>query len=237
MYCLNCKKTFPDGLENCPHCNAPATPERCPECWVRLADDEKICTKCGCDIERYLKEKEEQASYVAPTLKDKIKALPLWLRICVPTALAVLVVLITGVFLYANYTDSKEAGELSVSFAQKTDEAMEMITEIAKLYETEVYDKDWINHIANATKLREKYSDKIRAVKKTREPVTYANSLVSDAGDEEIAALANDVYYAYTSCYAYVIGENGKYPHYLEKYQKLHDKYEQALEKLMEEIE
>lgn len=237
MYCLNCKKTFPDGLETCPHCNAPARPERCPECWVKLAEDEKICTKCGCDIERYLKEKEEKANYVAPTLKDKIMALPLWLRIAVPTALAVVIILITGALLYSGYADTKKAGELSVSFAEKTDEAMEMITEIANLYETEVYDKDWINHIENATKLREKYADKIRAVRKAREPITYANSLVADAGDEEIAALANDVYYSYTSCYAYVIGENGKYPHYLEKYKKLYNKYKEATERLRAEIE
>ena len=76
MYCLSCKKVYPDTEDKCPHCGASPFPERCPECYAKLWDGENVCKKCGCDIKRYIKEKEDMANYVAPTVKDKIKSLP-----------------------------------------------------------------------------------------------------------------------------------------------------------------
>ena len=81
MYCLNCKKIIPDGLETCPECGKSLKPERCPECWNKLEDTKSTCTKCGCDIDRYIKEKEEEQSTVEKTIWDRIKELPLWINL------------------------------------------------------------------------------------------------------------------------------------------------------------
>ncbi len=236
MYCIKCKKVFPDGDKACMHCGASAVPERCPECWAKLSEGEDICLKCGCDIPKYLKEKEEQASYVPPTLKDRIKELPRYVKIVVPSLAVVLIFIVVSVLGYINYSNTAEAKKHSETFVVRVETSMDMITEMAGCYEDDVYNRDWISHIENAAELREEHADKIDAIHEAREPVTYANELVAECGNDEISSLASDVYYAYTACYSYVIGEKGKYPHYLDNYNKLLDKYEDAVKKLKKAI-
>ncbi len=236
MYCLKCKKVFPDTENTCPHCGASAVPERCPECWAKLSEGEDICLKCGCDIPRYLKEEEEIASYVPPALKDRLKSLPRYIKIGVPVLTSVIIFIIYSVFGYINYSNTAEAKKRAETFVVKVETSMDMITEMAGCYEDDVYNRDWISHIENAAELRKKHADKIDAIHQEREPVTYANELVAECGSDEISSLASDVYYAYTSCYSYVIGEKGKYPHYLDNYNRLLDKYEKAVGKLKNAI-
>lgn len=237
MYCLICKKVYPDTEDKCPHCGALPIPERCPECYVRLSDGEEVCKKCGCDIRRYIKEKEAQATYVAPGFKDKLKALPLYVKIGLPVLLAVIIIVSISAVGYIKHSRRAEAVHYSEELISRAEQSIEMITEIAGYYENDVYNRDWISHIENAEKLREKHDDKIKVIDSAKEPISYANSLVEKSGDEELAPLASDVYYAYTACYAYVIGENGKYPHYLENYNKILKEYEETIDKLKTAIE
>lgn len=236
MYCLKCKKVFPDTDKNCPYCGASALPERCPECWAKLSAGEDICSKCGCDFLQHIREKEQQASYVPPTLKDRIKSIPKYIKIGVPSFAAILIFIVVSLIGYIDYSHAAEAKKRSETFVVQADASMDMLTEMAGYYEDEVYNRDWISHIENAAALREKYADKIEAIHNAREPVTYAKDLVAECGNDEISSLADDVYYAYTACYSYVIGEKGKYPHYLDKYNKLLDKYENAVRKLEDAI-
>ena len=237
MYCLKCKNIIPDGLENCPDCGTPTKPDRCPECWVKMEKEENICKKCGCDVERYLKEKEEDASKTDKGIFQKISELKLWIKI---TAISVAVLLIAGaigVNAYLHYNAFGEAQKHCEDLISYSHDSMEMLTEMAELYESKVYNKDWLVHTENATKLRQDYKGKISEIEKTREPIIHANERVAKTGIDELSYLANDVYYAYSDCYAYVIGEKGKYPHYLDKYMNLLDKYEEAAKKLEKAIE
>ena len=236
MYCLTCKKVYPDTDDKCPHCGASPIPERCPECYTRLLDGADICQKCGCDIKKHIKEKEEKANYVAPGLKDKLRALPLYVKIGVPLVLIVLIIALVSLFGYIKHSRLAEAQRNCEELIVLSEDAVDMISEMALHYENDVYNRDWINHIENAEELREKHADKIKDINRTREPVTYTNDLVADSGEERLASLANDVYYAYTSCYAYVIGEKGKYPHYLENYNKVLSEYKTAVKKLKKEL-
>ncbi len=225
MYCLNCKKKVDDGPIICPECNKPLKPERCPECWTKLDGD--ICSKCGCDIPRYIKEKEEEYTKqkAHASKRDKIKSLPLWIKILVPVL--VLAVILGGVLnlYYRDYRRNKEAGALAFEMIEKTDAAIEEISKIASYYEAEVYDMDWLNHVENAAKVREKYKDEIDSVKRSREPIVYANNLVAKTGSKKYPQLCEKLYYCYNECYAYVVGEKGKYPHYLENYNELVEDY------------
>ena len=237
MYCLTCKKLYSDTEEKCPHCGASPIPERCPECYVKLSAGEDVCKKCGCDIMRHIKEKEEKASYVAPSFKDKLKALPWYVKAGLPLALIVLIITAISAVGYIKLSRRAEAKYCSEMLITRAEESVDMITEMAGYYEDDVYNRDWISHIENAEKLRETHADKIKEMNSIKEPISYANRLVANSGDEELTSLADDVYYAYVACYSYVIGENGKYPHYLKNYNKLLAEYEEAVNKLKKAIE
>ena len=232
MYCLTCKNVYPDNKKKCPHCGASPMPERCPECYVKLPKGEEVCKKCGCDIKRHIREKEEKANYVAPGFADKLKALPMYVKIGLPIILIVLIIGVISTVGYINHSRRANAERYSKELITRSEKSMEMITEMAGYYEDDVYNRDWISHIENAEEVREKHADKIKTIDNSKEPISYANSLVADSGDEELSFLADDVYFAYTACYSYVIGEKGKYPHYLENYNKILAEYEEAVSKL-----
>ena len=196
MYCLTCKKVYPDTEEKCPHCGALPMPERCPECYAKLSEGEEVCKKCGCDIRKHIKEKEEKANYVAPGFKDRIKALPLYVKIGLPIVLVVLIAAIISTSGYIKYSRRAEAEKYSKELIIRSEKSIAMITEMAGYYEDDVYNRDWISHIENAEELREKHDDKIKSINSAKEPISYANSLVADSGDEDLSLLASDVYYA-----------------------------------------
>ena len=196
-----------------------------------------MCKKCGCDIMRHIKEKEEKATYVAPSFKDKLKTLPWYVKIGLPLVLVALIITVISAVGYMRLSRKAEAEKYAGKLISRAGQSMEMITEMAGYYEDDVYNRDWISHIENAEKLREKHADKIKTIDGAKEPISYANRLVANSGDEELSSLAEDVYYAYVACYSYVIGENGKYPHYLENYNKLLNVYEEAVDKLEKAIQ
>ena len=236
MYCLNCKKIIPDGLETCPECGKSLKPERCPECWNKLEDTKSTCTKCGCDIDRYIKEKEAEQSTVEKTIWDRIKELPLWIKIAAPTFAAVLIAAIAGTNIYLDFRALAQAKAECLGLVEKADASMELIGEMAEVYDRRVYSKDWLKHTENASEVREDFKDEISKIDDMRQPIIYANETVAKSGDKKLAALSEDVYYAYSSCYTYVVGEKGKYPHYLENYEKLFKEYEKAVDKLEKEL-
>lgn len=237
MKCYNCNKKISNEEKICPFCKVQIDMQRCPECWTKLGIEEKICSKCGCDIEKYRKEEEEKANYKEPTIKEKLASLPLWKKILPFAILVVVVFVVLSVAGYLSFTKSRNAKQIAGEFVEYTDAALEKMGKIAEAYENSVYGDDWLNHIENAQKLREKYKTEIAEMKETREPVAYFNSRVKEAGDEEISRLAKEVYRAYNACYSHVISENGKYPHYLSDYKKLVKKYEKAVGKLKKEID
>ena len=53
MYCLTCKKVYPDTDDKCPHCGASPIPERCPECYTRLLDGADKALKIYVPAELY----------------------------------------------------------------------------------------------------------------------------------------------------------------------------------------
>ena len=237
MLCHNCNKKISDSEEFCPYCQSVIDFQRCPECWTKLPVSQEFCHKCGCDIEKAREERARRDSYTEPTFKDKIAKLPLWIKAGVPAAFGIIVVLTVGILLYLSSAAKQEAKEISREYIESANDAVDKITEIAELYEENVYGEAWLDHVKSAQELREEHADKISAVKKTREPISYFNDQIESTGNDEIAVLAEEVYYCYTACYGYVIGENGKYPQYLKNYNIHLEKYKEAVEKLENAIE
>ncbi len=232
MICHNCNKKISDEDKVCPYCQSVIDAQRCPECWTKLPVSQKVCHKCGCDIEEAREARAKKDSYTEPALKEKIAKLPLWIKAGVPAAVGIIVVLAAGILLYMSSAAKREAVEISKEYIASANDAVDKITEIAELYEENVYGEKWLEHVKSAQELREEHADKISDAKKTREPISYFNERIANTGNDEIAALADEVYYCYTSCYGYVIGENGKYPQYLKNYNVHLEKYKEAVEKL-----
>lgn len=235
MLCTKCNKEFLDGLSVCPHCNEEFDYKRCPKCWTKLASDATDCHKCGCNIEKTLKQNEEIANYREETSLDKVKALPLWIKILVPVFV---IALCAGVFVQNSISKNKaktEAAELALEFVEELDAAEEQISFMATIYEEEVYAKDWLMHIDAAKELRRVYAQDIKRIKDDREPVKAMYKKIDSLDAGEISSLAKDLYLTYNNCYSYVIGENGKYPNYLKNYKKLLEEYDDIKEKLVEE--
>lgn len=233
MICNNCKMEIEDGIKVCPHCSQEIE-SRCPSCWAKLGDGENICQKCGCNVSEYIKESEEIRNYAPPTLSDKIKKLPKWLKISAVSMLAVIIILSIVISAVNAQRRNEKAGHASYEMAVMANGAMEMISSLAESYEKEVYQKDWITYIELAEELREKNKDKINEIKKLREPISYRRDVIKANGSSKAGEIADKVYFCYSECYGYVVGENGKYPNYLKKYNKLAENYEKAVEELLD---
>ncbi len=233
MICKNCKMEIEDGIKICPYCNTD-TENRCPNCWAKLGDGENICSKCGCNVSEYIKESEEINSYTPPTLADKVRKLPKWLKISVPLLLAIIIALSIVISITNAQKRQEEVKHASHEMVVLADGAIEMISSLAQSYEDEVYSKDWITYIESAQALREKCKEKIDEIKKTREPISHRRDVIKALGGDKAGSLADRVYFCYSECYGYVVGENGKYPNYLKKYNELVEKYEEATEELLD---
>ncbi len=233
MICKNCKKEIEDGISVCPYCNT-ETQNRCPNCWAKLGEDKNICSKCGCNVSEYIRECEEILSYTPPTLFDKIKKLPKWLKISVPAFLAFIIAVSVVISVSNAQKRQEEIKTASHEMVVLADGAIELISELAQSYENEVYSKDWITYIESAQALREKSKDKTDEIKKMREPISHRRDVIKALGEKKAGSLADRVYFCYSECYGYVVGEKGKYPNYLKKYNKLVEKYEQATEELLD---
>ncbi len=233
MICSNCKMEIEDGIAICPHCNK-KTENRCPNCWAKLKEGENICVKCGCNVSEYIKESEEIRNYTPPTLADKVRKLPKWLKISIPAVLALIIAVSIAISITNAQKRSEEAKTASHEMVVIADGAIDMISSLAQSYEDEVYSKDWITYIESAQALREKSKEIIDEIKKTREPISHRRDVIKALGGSKAGALADRVYFCYSECYGYVVGENGKYPNYLKKYNELVEEYEQASEELLD---
>lgn len=233
MLCTNCYRKIDDNAKVCPRCNAPVDRSiiRCPECWNKLPAGTKICDKCGSDIERSIKEKEEIRSYRMPTFVDKLKKMSLKLKVITVSLVAVIIIVSVVFSTISSARQKEQLSVLAAEYTLFTDDAINRITEIAKLYEEEVYTKDWITYIESAENLRETHKDEIEEIRKFREPVSHRRNKIK-AVDTEAGTLADRVYYCYSNCYGYVIGETGKYPNYLKNYESLVDEYKKAVDEL-----
>lgn len=238
MHCLNCNRKIPDGEIVCPFCKADITgsDNRCPDCWTKLEKDEKICPKCGINVEEARKEREDIANTKKTSLIKKIKRIPRGIKIAAVSFLAVLVIVLVAVGIFRANSATAKASVLARDYISMAQEAMEDINELALLYENEVYNEDWIMHIESARKLREDKADKIKEIKATREPMEYFQAQIRATERKEFIEYSDDMFYGYQKCYAYVVGEVGKYPHYYDNFKKLLAEYEKAekeLEKLI----
>ncbi len=238
MVCSNCNRTITTGTEVCPHCKAKINPDivRCPECWTRLNSAQDICPKCGCDVAKTLEEREAQANVRRETTLDKIKKLPLAVKIAVPVAIAAIIAGVVSYNVSKQAAINEEIVSLAEDYTDSSDGTLEKITEIAELYEFNVYDRDWIMHLETSKAFMEEFEDEIAEIKGDREPINHLRSQIKDLSGNKIDELADMVYYTYADCYGYVIGENGSYPGYMKKYNKLLDKYKKAVKAFNKEI-
>lgn len=233
MICKYCKKEIEEGIKTCPYCNK-ETENRCPNCWSKLADGEDICQKCGCNVSEYIMETEKIRSYTPPTLADRVKKLPNWLKIGIPVLVVIIIIALMITAITSTQQKKEELKVVTHEMLVMTDGAIEQISSLAESYESEVYSKDWITYIESAQTLREKSKDKINEIKKTREPVSHRVDIIKSLGSTKAGKLADKVHYCYRECYSYVVGETGKYPNYLTKYNKLVEEYKKAAEELLE---
>jgi len=239
MLCTNCNRVIPDGSETCIYCKAKIdlTKRRCPDCWASLKKDETLCPKCGCDIETRIKEIHDAENEKELTFFDKFRKIPLWLRFVVP-ALVLIVALLFGIYTANEERERKhEAALLASDYVVSVEIAMTDITKIAYAYEDMVYGQSWLDHLGSAEAVRKVYSDEISVAKKAREPINYARNRIDRLGNAEISELVGEVQYNYVQCYSYVIGEQGKYPKYIQGYKKILSDYEQSVEALKEAVQ
>ena len=232
MICKNCNNEVDEGVKICPYCNT-NTEYRCPNCWAKLTEGENTCLKCGCDVLEYIRESEEILDYTPPTLADKVKKLPKWLKISILAALAVIMAVSIVISVTNAQERQEEAKMASHEMIDMADGAIELISSLAQSYEDEVYSKDWITYIESAQALREKSKKKTDEIKKMSEPVSRRRDIIKALGGSEAGERADRVYYCYRECYSYVVGEKGKYPNYLKKYKELVGKYEEAAQELL----
>ena len=234
MICSYCNRVIPDGSQTCVYCNTRVdlSLKRCPDCWVRLEDNQKTCHNCGCDVDVRLEEIHRQSQYKVPTLWEKIKKFPLWIKIAIPVLLIALTV---AMFVYSVAEEKarlNEAVSLAEDFVVAVEISMGDVTKLAYAYENMVYDQSWLDHLGSATAVRDVYKDEISVAKKARELVDYNRNQVVGCGNVEISVAADEVYRNYTSCYGYVIGEGGTYPEYMDGYNKILKEYNKAVENL-----
>jgi len=236
MQCPNCNIMIDDNVQICPYCHAKVDKDiiRCPQCWAKHKKGTEICTSCGCNISQTIKENMEIANYKKPTIREKISAISIKKKISVLVALVIIAGVIIAGTITSNNIKKEELRTLSYELIELSDDAIDKISVIAEYYENDVYSKDWITYLEAAQSLRELHTDEIEEIKKTREPINHKKNQIVAVGNQEAAELANKVYFCYTSCYGYVIGENGKYPEYLKKYQKLVEEYTKVKTQLKE---
>ena len=234
MICIKCNKEIPDDSNKCPFCETELSSRvrRCPDCWVRLDENDERCPKCGCDIEKRLKEINEEKNAVVPTLKDKIKGLPQWIKVTVPSVLIAVVLIITSACIYLDFARNKEAARLADDYIISVNLALTNITKLAQAYEDNVYKKSWLDRTGSAAAVRDVYSSEIELIKRTREPIRYSKTRIEKKGNETITEAVRKMYDNYAKCYNYVIGENGKYPGYLNEYNNLLSDYEDSVAEL-----
>ena len=242
MLCSKCNRLIPEGADACPNCKADvATMERrCPNCWARLDIQDKQCRKCGCDIDKRIAELREEERKKHETLKDKLKKIPLWIRICVPLFIVIVIASsFAGVKIH-EYNKVAEQNANAVELAENYIVSVEIttgnITKLAQAYEDMVYGQSWLDHTGSAVVVRDVYKDEIDVIKKAREPLDYAKTRVDACGNKEISEALANVHYNYNKCYGFVIGENGQYPTYMDEYNALHKEYEESIKALKEVI-
>ncbi len=234
MICSNCSRTVPDGSKICPLCKAGISTDerRCPSCWAKLDKNIAQCPKCGCDIEKRIREIRDAENRKEPSLMDKIKETPLWIRITVPVFVLIMVLAIVLVSISVKRSAAGRAADMAADYVVSVELAVDDITSLARVYEDMVYGQSWLDHIGSAEAVREVYAQDIKSIKQIREAISYTRGEILSVADGEIAACVNDVYVCYSKCYGYVIGENGKYPTYIEVYNKHLANYDKAIAKL-----
>lgn len=234
MHCRNCNRKIPEGEKKCPFCNVDTENSeiRCPDCWARLEKGEKICPKCGIDIEEAKKARQDIATQKKSGFTQRIKKLPRSVKIGMVSLVVIVCVAVASISYFLSQSAISEAASLAEDYIVFADEAMKDINELALLYENDVYNEDWILHIESAKELREKNADKFKKIKATREPMEYFQARIRQTECKEYIEYSDDMFYSYQKCYAYVVGEVGKYPHYYDNFKKLLAEYEKAEKEL-----
>lgn len=239
MICSNCSGVIPNESKICPFCNAKVDPseKRCPSCWAKLSENETKCKKCGCDIEKHEQEIIQLREKQNVTLKDRIKKLPLWIKIAVPVLIFAIILSVILVQINNRNERERELLEISEDYVVSVDIAEDNIEDIAKVYRDMVYGQSWLDHTGSARAVREDYADEIKAVRKERQNINYIKKKFQNFEGESLSHLAEDVHRKYKKCYSYVIGENGKYPEYMQEYRALEKDLEKSIEEMRKEIE
>ncbi len=239
MICSNCSGVIPNESKVCPFCNAKVDPteKRCPSCWAKLSENEIKCKKCGCDIIKHEQEIIEFQKEQNVTLKDRIKKIPLWIKIAVPVLILATIISVILVQTNKRSEIERELLEISEDYVVSVDIAEGNIEDMAKVYRDMVYGQSWLDHTGSARAVREVYSDEIKAIRKERQNINYIKKKFQDFGEDSLSTLAEDVHRKYKKCYSYVIGENGKYPEYMQEYRVLEKDLEKSIEEMRKEIE
>lgn len=239
MHCRNCNSEIPDGANTCPACGVSRedTEKRCPDCWTKLTENDKICPKCGINIEEAQKARYNIANTKKVSFWEVIKNLPPKLKITILSVVGVLLASVIVFNIAAEQSAKSGAVKLAGEYLVMAEETMEDITDLALEYENKVYNKDWIMHIESAQELRETNADAIKEIKAKREPMEYFQARIRKTEQKDIVKSADAVFYAYKNCYAYVVGEVGKYPHYYDNYKKLLKEYQKAITELKKAME
>ncbi len=242
MLCSKCNRLIKEGETVCPNCNTNVADmePRCPNCWARIDKQDIRCRKCGCDIEKRYEELLEAERKSRETLMDKVKKIPLWIRICVPLLIILTLSLsYAGVKVYQyNVIAEKNARavELAENYVVSVEIAVDNISKLAQVYDDMVYGQSWLDHTGSAEAVRDVYKDDITVIKMAKEPLLYEKKQIEQCDNEEISRAVEQVYYNYSRCYGFVIGENGQYPTYLDEFKKILDDYKSSLEELKQVI-
>ena len=230
MKCINCNLEISDDAKVCKHCGTNVITDviRCPRCFVKLEKGIKKCTKCGCDIEKALYEEKEPEHEKLKLTKKRI--------IIVASAAVLLLAVIALVFglWYSNrFNAFKEDAKDFVSMLEENAETVNML---ADKYNN-VYNGQWLIHTELSGVLEDKYKKEISSLKNSRDTLTYlTNELAEKCVNDEDASLVRKVFKNYDSCYIYVVGKNGKYPGYMNGYEKLFKEYEKNMKALKKRI-
>jgi len=245
MICSKCNRVIPDNLEVCPYCRADIdiNERRCPNCWAKLGagTNYELCPKCGCDIEKRIREITEEEKERNKTFAQKLKSIPLWIRLLVPLAVVIVVLsFVIGIRLYNDYKEDERAQlalEYSENYAVSIGMAVDRISEIAEVYNREVYEKEWLDHTSGADAIKKGMSEEITTAKRMRSLLESALDDIEAQENNELSLLANEVYHQYTRCYGYVIGEKGSYPGYMTEYEKILKDFDDSMKDFEKAIE
>jgi len=228
LKCINCNVTLPDDATECYLCGAKVTTDviRCPKCFIKLEKSIKTCPKCGYNMEERLKKEEE-----IPNKKLTKKQLVFF--VVLPLICIALIFSVYGICYSQKQAAFKTEAE---DYVASLDENLEIMTELAEGY-NEVYNGEWLTYAENTLEFEKGHTKEINDLVDKRDTFTYlATELSQKAPNDEASKLMRTVFENYDNCHIYVVGKQGKFPGYMEGYEKLLEEYRKSVEKLNKRI-